>query len=105
MTPGVNRCVHAPRRSSERLRLRVRCVIDQGMNSLRTLTGINTSQRSPEGWIPLPLILRGLTEAQRIAVRVGDDRYLIGHAVHSGMRWWMVPDWLAKAVDLPKFES
>jgi len=37
------------------------------------------------------------------AVQVGPDKYLIGHAVHSGLRWWMVPDWLARAADLPKY--
>jgi hypothetical protein len=73
------------------------------MNPLRILAGIDTSNRSNENWIPLPLVLRGLAEAQRIAVQVGPDKYLIGHAVHSGLRWWMVPDWLARAADLPKY--
>lgn len=68
----------------------MRRVIDRRM---RTLTRIDSGARNSEGWVALPLILRGLEEAQRVVVETTRGRYIVGHTVRAGLRWWFVPDW------------
>lgn len=84
------------------MRSQRRCVIDHHM---RTLQGINTRRRSPEGWVPLPLLIRALEEGQRIALDVGGQRYIVGHAVRHSARWWLVPDWRTDAANLRFYED
>lgn len=60
---------------------------------MRTLTQVDSSARNPEGWVALPLLIRGLEEAQRVIVETNGGRYIVGHAVRTGLRWWFVPDW------------
>lgn len=70
---------------------------------MRNLAGIDTSKRSPEGWVPLPLLIRGLEEAERVTVQIGPDRFLVGHTVRDGARWFFVTDWRAAGADLARF--
>ena len=85
-----------------RLRPRGQIVIDGRM---RTLTRIDTRARSNEGWVALPLLVRGLEEGQRVALETAGRRYLIGHAVRMNLRWWFVVDWGADdADDLPLYD-
>jgi hypothetical protein len=60
---------------------------------MRTLSRIESSARNREGWIELPLLIRGLQEAQRVVVETTAGRFIVGHTVRSGIRWWFVPDW------------
>jgi hypothetical protein len=60
---------------------------------MRTLSRIESSARNREGWIELPLLIRGLEEAQRVVVETTAGRCIVGHTVRSGIRWWFVPDW------------
>ena len=72
---------------------------------MRTISGIDSSARNREGWVALPLLLRGLEEAQRVVVETTKGRYIVGHTVRSGIRWWFVPDWLVRdPADLPLYE-
>jgi hypothetical protein len=66
-------------------------LIDQWF--MRTLSRIDSSARNFEGWIELPLLIRGLEEAQRVVVETTAGRFIVGHTVRSGIRWWFVPDW------------
>lgn len=70
---------------------------------MRELNKVNVHLRSPESWIPLPVLLRSLEEAQRVVLPAGEDGYIVGHAAHFGHRWWVVPDWFATAANLPAF--
>jgi len=73
---------------------------------MRVLNRIDTHARSHEGWVALPLLIRGLEEGQRVAVETAGRRYLIGHAVRTSLRWWFVPDWHTdSAEDLPLHEA
>jgi len=77
-------------------------VIDRRM---RTLSRIDSTSRNHEGWVALPLLLRGLEEAQRVVVETTNGRYIVGHTVRSGIRWWFVPDWrVDDANDLALFD-
>lgn len=80
----------------------MRRVIDQGM---RTLYGLDTSDRSPEGWVSLPSLVTALSEGERIAIELKGARYLVGHSVHDEGRWWLVPDWRTDAARLHLFEK
>jgi hypothetical protein len=60
---------------------------------MRTLSRIDSSSRNHEGWIELPLLIRGLEEAQRVVVETTAGRFIVGHTVRWGIRWWFVPDW------------
>ena len=85
------------------MRRRVRGAIDPCM---RTLTRIDSSVRSREGWVALPILIRGLEEAQHIVVETTSGRFIVGHAVRSGRRWWLVPDWnLPPGSDLAPYEA
>lgn len=77
-------------------------MIDQGM---RTITGINTHQRSPEGWVPLPVLVSALEEGQRVALELDGECYIVGHTVYLGARWWLVPDWRTDATSLHRYEE
>jgi hypothetical protein len=63
---------------------------------MRTLSRIDSSARNHEGWIELPLLIRGLEEAQRVVVETMAGRLIVGHTVRSGIRWWFVADWLVR---------
>jgi hypothetical protein len=63
---------------------------------MRTLSRIDSSARNYEGWIELPLLIRGLEEAQRVVVETTAGRFIVGHTVRWGIRWWLVPDWLVR---------
>lgn len=72
---------------------------------MRTLSRIDSSTRNREGWIALPLLIRGLEEGQRVVVETTRGRYIVGHTVRSGLRWWFVSDWRVRDVsDLPLYE-
>ena len=72
---------------------------------MRTLTRIESSVRNCEGWVALPLLIRGLEEAQRVVVETTHGRYIVGHTVRAGFRWWFVPDWrVDDANDLALFD-
>jgi hypothetical protein len=60
---------------------------------MRTLSRIESNARNQQGWIELPLLIRGLEEAQRVVVETTAGRLIVGHTVRSGIRWWFVPDW------------
>lgn len=66
---------------------------------MRTLSRIESSARNNEGWIELPLLIRGLEEAQRVVVETTAGRLIVGHTVRWGIRWWFVPDWRVQEVD------
>jgi hypothetical protein len=66
---------------------------------MRTISRIDSSARNAEGWVALPLLLRGLEEAQRVVVETTNGRYIVGHTVRSGLRWWFVPDWRVRDPD------
>ncbi len=71
----------------------------------RRFTGIDTTRRNREGWVALPLLIRGLEEARRVVVETNQGRFIVGHTVHSGARWWLIPDWSVKDKDqLPLYE-
>jgi hypothetical protein len=72
---------------------------------MRTLSRIDSSARNFEVCIELPLLIRGLEEAQRVVVETTAGRYIVGHTVRSGIRWWFVPDWRVDDPEhLPLFE-
>ena len=71
---------------------------------MRTLTGINHHRRSTEGWIQLPLVIRGLEESERVALDIGGSRYIVGHVTRSRFLWWLIPDWRTNASDLHRYE-
>lgn len=79
------------------------CLCDR--SCMKKLTGITTSHRTREGWIPLPYVIRGLREAELVAIDVGGQRYLIGHAVRQGLRWYVVPDWRTSGIDPDSIED
>jgi hypothetical protein len=60
---------------------------------MRTLSRIDSNARNCQGWVALPLLIRDLEEAQRVMVETTGGRYMVGHTVRSGIRWWFVPDW------------
>lgn len=72
---------------------------------MRTLTGINSRHRSPEGWVPLSILNSALEEGQRVALELDAERYIVGHTVYSGARWWLVPDWRTDATSLHHYEE
>ena len=73
---------------------------------MRTLPHIDSGARNSEGWVALPLLLRGLEEAQRVVVETANGRYIVGHTVRPGFRWWLVPDWrVDDADDLALFDA
>jgi len=56
--------------------------------------------------VALPILIRGLEEAQHIVVETTSGRFIVGHAVRSGRRWWLVPDWnLPPGSDLAPYEA
>jgi hypothetical protein len=72
---------------------------------MRTVSDIDSSRRNREGWVELPLLIRGLEEAQRVVVETTAGRLIVGHTVRSGIRWWFVPDWrVDDPADLPLYE-
>jgi hypothetical protein len=72
---------------------------------MRTLSRIDSSTRNNEGWIELPLLIRGLEEAQRVVVETTRGRHIVGHTVRAGIRWWFVPDWRVDDLDdLARYE-
>ena len=96
------RRARAPLDLVERLRWRGRRVIDQLM---RTIAGVDTSNRSPEGWVALPTLISALEEGRRVALEVSGERYIVGHTAYCDRRWWLVPDWFANASNLHLYEE